>query len=203
VIFIILNNFSSLTGGEGGLTNVPRPEGFSVAGIHVSFESRESYYYLVLFAAILSTFICALIMRSRVGQVLLSIRQNETLAQAVGIETWHYKLFAFVLSAVFAGLAGALYAHFIGFLNPEPFGVDQSLNAILAVILGGSGTLSGPIVGAFLVVALPEYLRVADTLRLIVYGGLLIVTTIYMPKGVVPLAVAGFTKVRSLLKRKD
>jgi len=120
VIFIILNNFSSLTGGEGGLTNVPRPEGFSLAGYSISFEGRQTYYYLVLFAAMFSTLICALILRSRVGQVLLSIRQNETLAQAVGIQTWSYKLFAFVLSAAFAGLAGALYAHFIGFLNPEP-----------------------------------------------------------------------------------
>ncbi len=201
VIFIILNNFSSLTGGEGGLTNVPRPEGFSFAGYRLSFDGREAYYYLVLFAAMFATSICALILRSRVGQVLLSIRQNETLAQAVGIETWHYKLFAFVLSAAFAGLAGALYAHFIGFLNPEPFGVDQSLNAILAVILGGSGTLSGPVVGAFLVVALPEYLRVADTLRLVVYGALLILTTIYMPRGAVPMVVAGFSKIRAVLKR--
>lgn len=201
VIFIILNNFSSLTGGEGGLTNVPRPEGFSIAGYRLAFDGREAYYYLVLFAAMFATSVCALILRSRVGQVLLSIRQNETLAQAVGIETWHYKLFAFVLSAAFAGLAGALYAHFIGFLNPEPFGVDQSLNAILAVILGGSGTLSGPVVGAFLVVALPEYLRVADTLRLVVYGALLILTTIYMPRGVVPMVVAGFSKIRSVLKR--
>jgi len=203
VIFIILNNFSSLTGGEGGLTHVPRPEGFSIAGYSLSFDGREAYYYLVLFAAMFATLICALILRSRVGQVLLSIRQNETLAQAVGIETWHYKLFAFVLSAAFAGLAGALYAHFIGFLNPEPFGVDQSLNAILAVILGGSGTLSGPIVGAFLVVALPEYLRVADNLRLVVYGALLILTTIYMPRGVVPMVVAGFSKIRSALKRNQ
>lgn len=201
VIFIILNNFSSLTGGEGGLTNVPRPEGFRLDGFTISFDSRQSYYYLVLFAAIFSTLICALVLRSRVGQVLLAIRQNETLAQAVGIETWHYKLFAFVLSAAFAGLAGALYAHFIGFLNPEPFGVDQSLNAILAVILGGSGTLSGPVVGAFLVVALPEYLRVADTLRLVVYGALLIVTTIYMPKGVVPIFVAGFSRIMVYFKR--
>jgi len=201
VIFIILNNFSSLTGGEGGLTNVPRPEGFRLASFTISFDSRQSYYCLVLFAAIFSTLICALVLRSRVGQVLLAIRQNETLAQAVGIETWHYKLFAFVLSAAFAGLAGALYAHFIGFLNPEPFGVDQSLNAILAVILGGSGTLSGPVVGAFLVVALPEYLRVADTLRLVVYGALLIVTTIYMPRGVVPIFVAGFSRIMVYFKR--
>lgn len=203
VIFIVLNNFSSLTGGEGGLTHVPRPEGFSLAGMNFSFDSREGYYYLVLFAAIFATMICAMILRSRVGQVLLSIRQNETLAQAVGIETWHYKLFAFVLSAAFAGLAGALYAHFIGFLNPEPFGVDQSLNAILAVILGGSGTLSGPVIGAFLVVALPEYLRVADSLRLVVYGGLLILTTIYMPRGVVPMLGSGYRKLKSYFERKN
>lgn len=203
VIFIVLNNFSSLTGGEGGLTHVPRPEGFSLVGMNFSFDSREGYYYLVLFAAIFATMICAMILRSRVGQVLLSIRQNETLAQAVGIETWHYKLFAFVLSAAFAGLAGALYAHFIGFLNPEPFGVDQSLNAILAVILGGSGTLSGPVVGAFLVVALPEYLRVADSLRLVVYGGLLILTTIYMPRGVVPMLGSGYRKLKSYFERKN
>jgi len=202
VIFIILNNFTSLTGGEGGITNVPRPEGFSLAGFHLSFDGREGYYYLVLVAAIFATLSSALILHSRVGQVLLSIRQNETLAQAVGVDTWHYKLFAFVMSAWLAGLAGALYAPFIGFLNPEPFGVDQSLNAILAVILGGSGTLSGPVVGAFLVVALPEYLRIADTLRLVVYGLLLIATTIFMPKGVVPMIVALFRNAQSLFKRK-
>jgi branched-chain amino acid transport system permease protein len=202
VIFIILNNFTSLTGGEGGMTNVPRPEGLNLAGYHLSFDGREGYYYLVLIAAIFATLICALILRSRVGRVLLSIRQNETLAQAVGVDTWRYKLFAFSMSAWLAGLAGALYAPFIGFLNPEPFGVDQSLNAILAVILGGSGTLSGPVVGAFLVVALPEYLRIADTLRLVVYGVLLIATTIFMPKGVVPMMVALFRNVQSLFKRK-
>ena len=202
VIFIILNNFSALTGGEGGITNVPRPEGLTLIGYHLTFEGREGYYYLVLFAAMFTTLICALILHSRVGQVLLSIRQNETLAQAVGVETWHYKLFAFVMSAGFAGLAGALYAHFIGFLNPEPFGVDQSLNAILAVILGGSGTLSGPVIGAFLVVALPEYLRVADTLRLIVYGVLLILTTIYLPKGIVPAIVSTWGYIKTRFKRK-
>lgn len=202
VIVIVLNNFTSLTGGEGGLTHVPRPEGFVFMGHQIAFDTREAYYYLVLLAAIFATALCALILRSRVGQILLSIRQNETLAQAVGIETWRYKLFAFVMSGALAGLAGALYAHFIGFLNPEPFGVDQSLNAILAVILGGSGTLAGPVVGAFLVIALPEYLRIADTLRLVVYGGLLILTTIYMPRGVVPLISGAFTKLGALFNKK-
>ena len=202
VIVIVLNNFTSLTGGEGGIPHVPRPEGFSFFGHPIAFDTREAYYYLVLLAAIFATVVCALILHSRVGHVLLSIRQNEPLAQAVGIETWRYKLFAFVMSGAFAGLAGALYAHFIGFLNPEPFGVDQSLNAILAVILGGSGTLIGPAVGAFLVIALPEYLRIADTLRLVVYGALLMLTTIYIPRGVVPLFAGFINKLGSMLNKR-
>jgi branched-chain amino acid transport system permease protein len=155
----------------------------------------------VLILAVLATLLCGLILRSRVGRVLLAIRQNEALAEAVGVATWRYKLFAFVASAVFAGLAGALYAHFTGFLNPDPFGVDQSLNAILAVILGGSGTLSGPIVGAFAVVFLPEYLRVAETYRLVIYGLILVVATIFMPRGLVPLAVQGAQALRAAIRR--
>jgi branched-chain amino acid transport system permease protein len=123
-----------------------------------------------------------------VGRVLVAIRQNESLADAMGVSTWRYKLFAFVVSAGLAGFAGALYAHYIGFLNPEPFGVDQSLNAILAVILGGSGTLAGPVVGAFAVTFLPEYLRIADSFRLVTYGFILVVATIFLPRGLVPVA---------------
>ena len=168
VIFIVLINYSSLTGGESGITGVPKPENFSVFGLLVNFETRNAYYYLTLICAVCATVICGLVLHSRVGRVLLAIRQNEPLVDAAGVFAWRYKMFAFVVSAALCGVAGALYAHFIGFLNPEPFGVDQSLNAILAVILGGSGTLAGPVVGAFLVVALPEILRVAETYRLIV-----------------------------------
>jgi branched-chain amino acid transport system permease protein len=148
---------------------------------------RAGYYYLVLLIAVLATGVCALMLHSRVGRVLLAIRQNEALVEAMGVQAWRYKLMAFVVSASLAGLAGALYAHFIGFLNPDAFGVDHSLNAILAVILGGSGTLAGPVVGSFAVVFLPEYLRVAETYRLVIYGLVLVLATIFMPRGLVPL----------------
>ena len=195
VIFTVLLTFSSLTSGEAGIPNIPRPTEFSVGSLVVNFEGRSNinYYYLVLLMAALSVAVAALVLYSRVGRVLLSIRQNETLAEAVGVVTWRYKLFAFIVSAGLAGLAGALYAHYIGFLNPEPFGVDQSLNAILAVILGGSGTLSGPIVGSFAVVFLPEYLRIADSYRLITYGLILVVATIFLPHGFMPMLKRGVT----------
>jgi branched-chain amino acid transport system permease protein len=191
VIFTVLMAWRSLTGGEAGLPRVPRPETLSWRGLQISFAGREGYYYLALAAAAGATALCALVLRSRVGRVLVAIRQNEPLVDASGVLTWRYKLFAFCASASLAGLAGALYAHFIGFLNPEPFGADQSMNAILAVILGGSGTLAGPVVGAFLVVTLPEYLRAAETFRLVAYGLLLVLATIFMPRGLVPLIGQG------------
>lgn len=205
VIFTVLLTYSSLTGGEAGISNIPRPAAISLFGTMLSFEGKSNvnYYMLVLLLAFAATGLCALILRSRVGRVLVAIRQNEDLANAIGVSTWRYKLFAFTVSAAMAGLAGALYAHYIGFLNPEPFGVDQSLNAILAVILGGSGTLAGPVVGAFAITFLPEYLRIADSYRLVTYGFILVIATIYMPRGLVAVFRVFVSRLRSLIRRRD
>jgi branched-chain amino acid transport system permease protein len=202
VIFIVLTTWSSLTGGEAGISNVPRPHDVAICGFVWGLGDRVGYYYLALIIAALATLLCALILHSRVGRVLVAIRQNEALIEAAGVQSWRYKLFAFVVSASLAGLAGALYAHFIGFLNPDAFGVDHSLNAILAVILGGSGTLAGPVVGAFAVVFLPEYLRVAETYRLVIYGFILVAATIFMPRGLVPLVAQGLRALAARLKRE-
>ena len=199
VIFIVLMTFRALTGGEAGIPDVPRPAELTLFGHVFSFEGRSNlnYYALALLAAVLATTCCALILHSRAGRVMLAIRQNEDLAEAMGVMTSRYKLFAFVMSSILAGLAGTLYAHYIGFLNPEPFGVDQSLNIILAVILGGSGTLTGPIVGAVSVTFLPELLRFADSFRLITYGLILVVATIFLPKGLVPLMASLWRRLRT------
>ncbi|OYU47513.1 MAG: branched-chain amino acid ABC transporter permease [Rhizobiales bacterium PAR1] len=185
IIVIVLVHYSELTKGEAGISNIPKPWG----------GSREAFYYLALVLASALTLLAALIARSRVGEILLAIRQNEDLVAAVGIAAWKYKLFAFVVSAMYAGLGGALYAHFQGFINPEIFGVAQSLDAILAVILGGAGTIAGPAIGAFLVVFLPELLRFADSFRLILYGLILVLATIFMPIGIVGIARSGFARM--------
>jgi branched-chain amino acid transport system permease protein len=202
VIFIVLTTWSSLTGGEAGISNVPRPSDIALGGLVWHLGDRVGYYYLALAVAVFASVICAAVLHSRVGRVLLAIRQNEALIEAVGVQTWRYKLLAFVASASLAGLAGALYAHFIGFLNPDAFGVDHSLNAILAVILGGSGTLAGPVVGAFAVIFLPEYLRVAENYRLVIYGFVLVTATIFMPRGLVPLLAQGLRAVAARAKRR-
>ncbi|MCZ4291684.1 branched-chain amino acid ABC transporter permease [Hoeflea alexandrii] len=186
VIFIVLVNWIPVTGGEGGIAGIPAPESIRIADIEISFLSRVNYYYLVLAALGLVMLIIAALLRSRVGLVLQAIRQNETMAEAAGVACWRYKLFSFVFSASLAGFAGSLYAHYMSFLSPAPFSVDHSLNAILAVILGGSGTLAGPLVGAGLTVALPEILRIADSYRLIIYGVGLVIVVIFLPRGLVP-----------------
>jgi len=185
VIFTVLTNFIALTGGEAGIPNIPRPE--ALLGGLIDFTDRRTYYYLVAIVAVAMTGLTALILNSRVGRILLAIRENEAFALATGITVWKYKLFAFVASGFYASIAGALYAHYQGFINPESFGVGQSLDAILAVILGGSGTVLGPVIGAFAVVFLPEVLRFTDSFRLIIYGVVLVVATIFMPKGIVSL----------------
>jgi branched-chain amino acid transport system permease protein len=188
VIFIVLMNFTSLTGGEAGIARIPRPPALQTPWGAIDFDTRTGYYYLVLGMTALATLAAVLLVRSRVGQAMTAIRQNETLAEAVGISAWRYKLFSFVASAGFAGLGGALYASYMKFINPAPFSVESSMNAVLAVILGGSGTLAGPVIGAVAVIFLPEYLRIADTYRLIAYGLVLVLATIFMPRGVVELA---------------
>ena len=185
VIFIVLMHYASLTKGEAGITGIPKP---ATGERWLNFKDREVYYYFALTIAALMTLLIALIRNSRIGAILVAIRQNEDLVNAVGIAAWKYKLFAFVTSAVYAGLAGAIYAHYQSFINPEIFTIAQSLDAILAVIVGGSGTLAGPVIGAFIVVFLPEYLRFADSFRLVIYGLILVLATIFMPRGIVGVA---------------
>lgn len=196
VVFIVLVNWIPLTGGEGGYPGIPMPEPIGFGDWAIAVDSRIAMYYIVLAGLLLVMALMAAIVRSRVGRVLLAIRQNETFAEAAGIAAWKYKLFAFTGSGVLAGFAGALYAHYMGFLSPTPFSVDASLNAILAVILGGSGTLSGPLVGGLLTVLLPEALRVAEVFRLIVYGLLLVVVMIFLPHGLVPAVAGRLSRVR-------
>lgn len=193
VIFIVLMNWHDLTQGEAGITGIAKPGGKDSL---FNWRDRETYYYFVLIIATLMTGLAALIVHSRVGQNLIAIRQNEDLVGALGIAAWKYKLFAFVTSAMYAGLAGAVYAHYQSFINPEIFGVAQSLDAILAVIVGGSGTIAGPVIGAFFVVFLPEYLRFADGFRLILYGLVLVLATIFMPRGIVGVASDFWARIK-------
>ena len=189
----VMLNWKAVTGGDAGLHDIPRPE-LTVWGFE--FGSPRGYYYIALLAAAFSVWFVGRLVRSRVGRSIIAVRENERVAMAVGVDTTWSKRLAFTISAVFGSLAGALYAHYINFVNPTPFHLEASLNAILAVIIGGSGTVWGPVIGSALVVFLPEYLRVATTYRMVIYGALIIVVTIFMPRGVMSILERLWERIR-------
>ncbi len=128
-----------------------------------------------------------MIVRSPAGRNMIAIRENETLAESVGIPTWRYKLIVFMLSAVFAGVGGSLYAHYLTVVSPLTFQMYYSTTMLIIVLGGGAGTISGVVFGSLLFVGLTEALRVTPELRMIAYGLCLLVLVFWFRKGFAPV----------------
>ena len=149
--------------------------------------SIQGYYYLMLVLALICTVIMYVLQNSKMGLAFASIRENEEEAKVTGINPTKFKLIAFTLSTFLTGILGSVYVHFIGFVNPQIFHLDFSFWPMIITIIGGMGTLEGPIVGAILFEFIWEFLRVINPLvRLIVIGAIVVLVVILMPKGIVP-----------------
>ncbi|MCK4886923.1 MAG: branched-chain amino acid ABC transporter permease [Planctomycetes bacterium] len=187
IAFSILNNWVSFTGGPMGLPGIPQPVIF---GWQVS--SHLEFLLLVGAFAILVFWLCHRIIKSPFGRVLMAIREDEVFALAAGKNVALYKVAVFVIGSGMAAIAGALYAHYISSIEPISFTVMESIFIISIVIIGGAGSLWGPVVGAVLLVMLPEILRfvgmpssIAANMRQILYGGLLVAFMMWRPQGLV------------------
>jgi branched-chain amino acid transport system permease protein len=197
VLWLLMMTLHNITGGEEGISKIPPPD--PIFGI--KFSIKTNFYYLILFVAVFTIFVVYRIKNSKIGRAFVTIRENEQLAQVVGISLLKYKMMAFIISGLFGGLAGAFFAPYMKFINPTTFGGDYSMNAILAIIIGGSGTITGPVIGSFLMNFLPEYLRIVESMRMIIYGLLLILITIFLPKGIVGIYQTMMTKIANFSKR--
>jgi branched-chain amino acid transport system permease protein len=124
------------------------------------------------------------LLRSTHGRALLAIREDEVAAESLGVDTTRYKVFAFVLSACFAGVAGGLFAHYLEYLNPSSFTFLKSIEVITMVVLGGMGSVSGAVMAAIVLTILPEALRPVKEYRMVIYALLLIVLMIARPQGI-------------------
>jgi branched-chain amino acid transport system permease protein len=171
-----------VTGGWDGIAS-PMLISPSVAG----YQFIE--YYAVLAITIASIVAIWLVMKSRIGLAFLAIRENEIEARAAGVDPVRYRLLAFAMSAYLAGVAGALQIHHIGYLTPELYGVDNSFWPITYVILGGLGTLAGPVIGTIVLAVIWEGLKATGLTfgRYVIVGFMLILTIIFLPKGLVNL----------------
>jgi branched-chain amino acid transport system permease protein len=188
VVSLVSVNWMTLTNGPLGVPGVP-PVELALPGLPtLSLRAKSAYYYLVLTAVALCYVVCRALVRSRVGRALIALRENETLAESIGIDGTHYLVLAAMLSAAMAGLAGGLYAHYTRFVSPEVFLFSYTVTMVIMVVAGGKGTLSGPIVGAVIFTALPEALRALTSWQwqMLLYGVLLIAVLFFMPRGIVP-----------------
>jgi branched-chain amino acid transport system permease protein len=131
-------------------------------------------------------FVTSRLQNSRVGRAWIALREDETVAQAMGINTWQYKLMAFAMGAAFAGMGGVLFASRNQFTGPEDHNLMVSINVLSLVIVGGMGSIPGVIVGALALKGLPEVLRQVESFRLLAFGGLLVAMMILRPEGLWP-----------------
>jgi branched-chain amino acid transport system permease protein len=195
VISLVSVNWMELTNGPLGLPGVP-PIEIVVPGLTaLSFRSKSAYYYLVLVAVIVCYCTCLALVRSRVGRALVALRENETLAQSIGVDGTHYLVLAAVVSAAMAGLGGGLYAHYVRFVSPEVFLFTYTVTMVIMVVAGGKGTLAEPVVGAVFFTALPEVLRALTSWQwqMLLYGILLVLVLFFMPQGIVPTVREAWT----------
>lgn len=167
-----------ITGGPDGLSGIPAPR---VLG--VSFRPPPLYLLIILLAVFLTLVLTYRLVHSYHGRALKAIRDHETTAQVMGVNTPAYKVAIFSLSAILAGLAGSLYAHYITFINPETFGLHTSILILCMVVLGGMGSIAGALVGALALTLLPEMLRQFQAYQDLIYGGMLIGLLIWRPQG--------------------
>lgn len=171
----------NLTLGPRGVRNIAGPTLFGK-----TFSTDVDFMYLIILAVLLSIFLARRWQESRIGRAWLSISQDETVAQATGVDTYKYKLLALAIGAAFAGLGGALFASRNQFTGPEDHVLMVSINVLCLVIVGGMGSIPGVILGAFTLKGLPEILRELESYRLLVFGALLVVMMIIRPEGLWP-----------------
>lgn len=193
MVTIVIHNWDSLTGGVS-LSGIPLPPEIHLLGWTLDFSSKRTYYYFVLLFVFLTIFLIRRLTRSRPGRAFQSIRENEDLAEALGVDILRYKLIVYVIASTMAAFAGGLYACYMGSIEPEIAGGHMSFNLLVMIVVGGARTITGEIVGPLLLWFLPEFLEAAQVYRPLFYGFILLVVILLMPMG-----IAG--KLRSLHPR--
>jgi len=189
IIHQILLNWISLTQGPLGIYGIAPPPSIALPGLPaIDFGNPVALFYLVAGFTLLVYFILDQLVRSPIGETLIAIREDDVSASSLGINAAAWKVFAFGVGAAVGGAGGCFYATFVGTLVPDAFFITESFTILSMVIVGGMGTLIGPVMGAILLTLLPELLRGIGDLRLVVFGLALTLVVLFMPGGLVQAA---------------
>lgn len=181
VVRIVMVNWKELTHGTAGVVGIEAPKIFGI-----DLQNIANYYYLILFFVVIGIFYETILIKSRTGRAFIAIREDSQVAELTGINITSYKIKAFVISSIYAAVAGVLYAMMIRYISPDSFTSNDSSIIIWSAMVGGMGTLVGPIVGGIVMTVLPELLRGLGNMRLVIYGAILLVVIIRYPGGLTP-----------------
>ena len=178
LMFLFFRNEEWLTGGTFGISGIPRPP---------LFDRSAVYFYFTYGSTLVLALALAWIIRSPWGRAFAALRDNPIRAESLGVNIMAYTLLAFAIGAAFAGIAGAYFASLVEFIEPAPFSLTSSLMMLLMVIVGGSGRFFGPMLGAAIVVLLPEWLRVMKDWYLVMFGLAVVALMIWLPGGLLSI----------------
>lgn len=185
LLVLFFRNEEWLTGGTFGIQNIKRPELFGI-----SFDGNVPFYFLVLVVTLVVGATLAALLRSPWGRAFAALRDNPIRAESTGVNITAYTLMSFAIGAAYAGIAGALFAPLVNFIEPAPFGIANSLLFLMMVVVGGSGRFYGPVLGAAIALLLPEYLRFLKDWYLAVFGFAAVAMMIWLPGGLLSLREA-------------
>jgi branched-chain amino acid transport system permease protein len=203
LLHAVMNNWDEVTRGAAGFAGIPRPRPVQWGEELISFGPLPNFYYLALLLTLVVFFIQYLVVRSDLGRILSAVRQDERLARSRGVNVLMYKTVVFSLGTALAGVGGVLHVSFLRVAAPASFSMLESINTVLIVIVGGAGSLMGPALGALVYVALPEGLRLANEWRLVIFGGLLVLITLFAPTGLAGLIKASLARLQAGRREKS
>ncbi len=181
ILFLVIEKWESLTHGAVGIIGIPAPSAIGP----LTFDSPRALYYLVFFFLVAGLWVMHRIVRSLLGRTFIAIRNGDALAESLGINLMRNKLLAFMLSVFYAGLAGGLYAGFVRFLGPVIAGVEHTFDMTMYMLVGGIGTLLGPLLGGLAVPWITQTLQWLQEYRFLVFGPILVLLVIFVPHGIV------------------
>ncbi len=193
IIRVIMINLEKLTGGAAGLKGIPPFSEDMLLSPVISF--LWVCFFMIITIAVISNLI-----KSSHGRAIISIREDEIASNSMGIDVFYYKMYAFTVSAFFAGVGGGLYALFFGYLNPTMFNFLKSVDFLVIVVLGGMGSITGTVITGFILTYLQEFLRVLQDYRLVIYPLILIFMMLFRPTGIMGTREISFVR---LFQRKN
>jgi branched-chain amino acid transport system permease protein len=186
VVRLIFNNFFvGWFGGPSGLVQIPKPDPLRLPGVELTFVSKVELYYLMAVLLLLAAAVLVRVDYSRFGLLANAIRQGDLLAETLGVWVFRYKLTAFVLGSFMAGLAGAFFAHSHQVLHSSDFGLEPMVLLVVFTVIGGTGSVWGPVVGTVTLTIVSEFMREFHYYEILLYGGVLILAMLLVPEGLI------------------